>query len=59
MSDETRDDAVYTVVRNHEEQFSIWVVGRPLPAGWAEVGKTGPKAECLAYIQEVLSLIHI
>ncbi|MEQ1506549.1 MAG: MbtH family NRPS accessory protein [Myxococcota bacterium] len=52
MSDE-QDDRVYTVVRNDEEQYSIWAVGRPVPPGWTEVGRTGPKADCLAYIAEV------
>ena len=52
MSDH-EDNTVYRVVVNHEEQYSIWPVGRAVPAGWTEVGRTGPKAECLAWIQEV------
>jgi MbtH protein len=47
------DTSTYTVVRNHEEQYSIWRADRELPLGWNAVGKTGPKAECLAYIDEV------
>ncbi len=43
----------YKVVRNPEEQYSIWPADREPPPGWSEVGKTGPKAECLAYIDEV------
>jgi MbtH protein len=43
----------YVVVWNHEQQYSIWWAGRPLPAGWEAVGKTGTKDECLAYIDEV------
>ena len=43
----------YRVVMNEEEQYSIWPARRDLPAGWKAVGKTGPKAECLAYIEEV------
>jgi MbtH protein len=46
------DDAVFNVVVNHEEQYSIWPVERELPPGWRAVGKSGPKQECLAYIQE-------
>ena len=38
---------------NHEEQYSIWPADRELPLGWFDAGKTGTKAECLAYIQEV------
>ena len=47
------DTTTYTVVMNHEEQYSIWPVDRELPLGWKEAGKTGSKDECLAYIEEV------
>ena len=54
MSIDERDDlTAYTVVVNHEEQYSIWPAGRELPAGWRSAGKTGPKSECLDYIKEV------
>ena len=51
--DEREDTTIYQVVMNHEEQYSIWPADRELPLGWMPVGKTGLKAECLAYIQEV------
>ena len=51
--DEEEDTRTYTVVVNHEEQYSIWFADRELPNGWRAVGKVGPKAECLAYIGEV------
>ena len=47
------DDRDYEVVRNHEDQYSIWPIGLTVPAGWETVGKSGPKPECLAYIKEV------
>ena len=47
------DGATYRVVLNDEEQYSIWLADRELPAGWREEGKVGPKAECLAHIDEV------
>ena len=50
---EDEDKTIYKVVVNHEEQYSIWPEYRENPPGWSEVGKTGPKAECLAYIKEV------
>lgn len=50
---EDDDDREYTVVMNHEEQYSIWPTKRPVPDGWSEVGTTGKKAECLSYIEEV------
>ena len=47
------DTTIYKVVMNHEEQYSIWPDYKEIPRGWKHVGKTGPKAECLAYIKEV------
>ena len=43
----------FIVVVNDEEQYSIWPVERDVPLGWRQVGKSGSKAECLAYIGEV------
>jgi MbtH protein len=47
------EDVLYTVVVNHHDQYSVWPVDRRVPLGWREVGRTGPKAECLEYIAEV------
>ena len=52
-SSDQEDTTIYTVVMNHEEQYSIWPADRELPLGWTAAGKTGTKAECLAYIEEV------
>jgi MbtH protein len=52
-SADNEDKTIYRVVVNDEEQYSIWPDYRPVPAGWREAGKNGPKAECLAYIKEV------
>ncbi len=46
------DDAVLEVVVNHEDQYSIWPAERELPQGWRKAGKRGPKAECLAWVEE-------
>jgi len=53
MFDDSDDTIVYKVVLNHEEQYSIWPVYRQNPLGWRDAGKSGPKAECLAYVKEV------
>ena len=42
----------HAVVVNDEEQYSIWPVGRDVPAGWRQDGFTGSEEECLAYIDE-------
>lgn len=50
---EEEDDRIYQAVVNHEEQYSIWPADRELPLGWQPAGKTGTKAEVLAWIEEV------
>ena len=45
----------FCVVLNDEEQYSIWPADRENALGWRDAGKTGTKAECLAYIKEVWS----
>ena len=53
MRDDEEDNRVYSVVVNHEEQYSIWLEGKEVPLGWKKVGVTGLKGECLEYIKEV------
>lgn len=48
-----RDDIIFQVVLNHEEQYSIWPDYKEIPKGWRAAGKSGFKKECLAYIEEV------
>ena len=47
------DSTIYKVVVNHEAQYSIWPAYRENALGWSDAGKSGSKAECLAYIKEV------
>lgn len=51
--DEKEDTTIYKAVVNHEEQYSIWPADKQNPLGWMDAGKSGTKAECLAYIKEV------
>jgi MbtH protein len=51
--EESEDNRTYKVVINHEEQYSIWPAYRENALGWRDVGKSGSKVECLAYIKEV------
>jgi len=48
-----REDILFQVVVNHEEQYSIWPDYKEIPKGWRKAGKSGFKKECLAYIEEV------
>jgi uncharacterized protein YbdZ (MbtH family)/MFS family permease len=50
---EMDDDARYEVLRNDEDQYSLWLAGQEVPAGWHRVGKEGTKEECSAYVDEV------
>jgi uncharacterized protein YbdZ (MbtH family) len=50
---EKEDTTIYSVVINHEEQYSIWPDYKDMPLGWKSVGKTGLKADCLEFIKEV------
>lgn len=43
----------FVVVRNDEEQYSIWPAERALPAGWQDAGFAGTREECLAHIDVV------
>jgi MbtH protein len=53
MKSDDDESVTYRVVTNHEEQYSIWPADRENPPGWRDGGKTGTKAECLGYINDV------
>ncbi|MFE7465191.1 MbtH family protein [Streptomyces sp. NPDC057499] len=44
---------VYDVVRNDEEQYSLWDAERELPAGWRREGTRGTREECIAHIDRI------
>ncbi|WP_438487972.1 MbtH family protein [Streptomyces sp. S186] len=43
----------YRVVRNDEDQYSLWPVARDLPAGWHETGTRGTREHCLEQVAEL------
>jgi len=47
------DDRDYEVVRNNEDQYSIWPKDRENALGWFDEGTVGTKAECLQHIDKV------
>jgi MbtH protein len=47
------DDTRYQVLRNDEDQYSLWPADHEVPEGWYQVGKEGTKDECSAYVDEV------
>ena len=43
---------MFYVVKNSEEQYSIWPSYKEIPKGWEAIGNPGIKSECLAYIEK-------
>jgi MbtH protein len=42
----------YVIVRNHNDEYSIWFSDAALPDGWEAVGEPGAKSECLLWIED-------
>ena len=49
----TEAEAMMIVVRNDEEQYSLWPADREPPLGWHATGFSGPRQQCLDYIAEI------
>ncbi|MFI6442943.1 MbtH family protein [Streptomyces sp. NPDC050759] len=43
----------FEVVVNDEGQYSIWWVGREMPAGWTSAKFSGSEKECIDHIDQV------
>ena len=48
-----REDGMFRVLINHEEQYSIWPDWKAIPGGWRDTGVLGSKKSCLEYIEKV------
>ena len=46
------DDGVFIVLRNEDEQYSLWPSEKEIPDGWTEVMPPSTKAACLAFVEE-------
>jgi len=42
----------YMVLRNDEDQHSLWPSFKEIPAGWSQVGPVGTQEECQVYVDE-------
>ena len=42
----------YRVVKNHEDQYSIWPTEKKLPNGWNALDQVGTTDECLIFIDK-------
>ena len=47
---ENENMPIYKVIKNHQEEFAIWLAYRKPPFSWQDAYKSGTKEECLAYI---------
>ena len=47
------EEDLYLVVRNQEDQYSVWNEGRSLPAGWESIGEPSSKQDCLQRIEHL------
>ncbi|MDI9894481.1 MbtH family NRPS accessory protein [Rhodococcus sp. IEGM 1381] len=45
------DDAQYFVLRNDENQHSLWPTFAEIPSGWDKAFE-GARQDCLAYVEE-------
>jgi MbtH protein len=52
-SDDPEVQQTYIVLVNDEEQYSLWLSHKEIPAGWKNVGISGSKAECMEYVDKV------
>jgi MbtH protein len=46
-----RQDGRYLVLRNDEDQHSLWPADFAVPAGWAVVHGEADRNDCLAYVE--------
>jgi MbtH protein len=51
--EEQEDKLQYYVVKNIEDQYSIWPTYKTIPKGWEKIGESRNKADCLEYINKV------
>jgi len=45
-------DAPYTVLRNEEDQHSLWPAFADVPSGWTVVHGPDGREECMDYVRE-------
>jgi MbtH protein len=46
----TIDGDLFKVIKNAENQYSLWPEKKATPAGWTDTGFSGTKTEATAYV---------
>ncbi|MGH8574502.1 MAG: MbtH family NRPS accessory protein [Gammaproteobacteria bacterium] len=49
--DPVEQDAIFKVLVNCEEHYSLWPADLPVPCGWTDTGHHGPKCECDKFVR--------
>jgi MbtH protein len=49
----SKDEQSWIVLRNHVDQYSLWLARKEIPDGWAVVKTECSKEEALAYVRDV------
>ncbi|MFF7983313.1 MbtH family protein [Streptomyces sp. NPDC007901] len=44
-------NGTFAVLRNEENQHSLWPAGKDIPEGWSVVLRAGTRKECVEYIE--------
>lgn len=47
------DEAIFKVVINHDEMYSIWPADRENPLGWRDTGFSGNRLACMQHMKEI------
>ena len=48
-----REEGIFRILVNHEDQYSIWPEWKAIPGGWRDTGTGGDKTACLEHIEKV------
>ena len=46
------EDGTFYILRNDEEQYSLWPAFVDVPAGWRVVFGESTRADCVAYVEQ-------
>jgi len=47
-----REGESFVVLKNAEEQYSLWPQWKDIPGGWFDTGMKGDKQSCLDFVNE-------
>lgn len=45
------NECTHHVVVNHEDQYSLWPIGKAMPDGWRNAGFSGSQDACVEWVE--------